>query len=120
MRASLARSRRRVPKVTSAAHGPGHKMQECPIATERRHETASRLDAPAVRRTGFRQDRAGVAGRAMERGSGGLRRSEEHTSELQSLMRNSYAVLCLKKKNESTEKLQEPVNYGPNTKKTRK
>src|SRR3546814_1778103 len=26
------------------------------------------------------------------------RRSEEHTSELQSLMRNSYAVLCLKTK----------------------
>src|SRR3546814_9155289 len=26
-------------------------------------------------------------------------RSEEHTSELQSLMRTSYAVLCLKKKN---------------------
>src|SRR3546814_4818166 len=26
------------------------------------------------------------------------KRSEEHTSELQSLMRNSYAVLCLKKK----------------------
>src|SRR3546814_1227642 len=26
-------------------------------------------------------------------------RSEEHTSEPQSLMRNSYAVLCLKKKN---------------------
>src|SRR3546814_4474247 len=25
-------------------------------------------------------------------------RSEEHTSELQSLMRNSYAVICLKKK----------------------
>src|SRR3546814_8437755 len=29
-----------------------------------------------------------------------LGRSEEHTSELQSLMRNSYAVFCLKKKNE--------------------
>src|SRR3546814_3236210 len=27
------------------------------------------------------------------------RRSEEHTSELQSLMRHSYAVFCLKKKN---------------------
>src|SRR3546814_4286695 len=26
------------------------------------------------------------------------KRSEEHTSELQSLMRSSYAVLCLKKK----------------------
>src|SRR3546814_4269417 len=30
---------------------------------------------------------------------GGLDRSEEHTSELQSLMRISYAVFCLKKKN---------------------
>src|SRR3546814_4780013 len=29
----------------------------------------------------------------------GLQRSEEHTSELQSLMRISYAVFCLKKKN---------------------
>src|SRR3546814_4352479 len=30
------------------------------------------------------------------------RRSEEHTSELQSLMRNSYAVFCLKKKKQRT------------------
>src|SRR3546814_9162935 len=29
-------------------------------------------------------------------------RSEEHTSELQSLMRISYAVFCLKKKNQKT------------------
>src|SRR3546814_1696555 len=29
-------------------------------------------------------------------------RSEEHTSELQSLMRISYAVFCLKKKNRNT------------------
>src|SRR3546814_8220672 len=29
-------------------------------------------------------------------------RSEEHTSELQSLMRTSYAVFCLKKKNTHT------------------
>src|SRR3546814_4606355 len=28
-------------------------------------------------------------------------RSEEHTSELQSLMRNSYAVFCLKKKTDT-------------------
>src|SRR3546814_10386415 len=28
-----------------------------------------------------------------------IERSEEHTSELQSLMRTSYAVFCLKKKN---------------------
>src|SRR3546814_8363357 len=30
-------------------------------------------------------------------------RSEEHTSELQSLMRISYAVFCLKKKNRQTK-----------------
>src|SRR3546814_2770289 len=30
-----------------------------------------------------------------------VRRSEEHTSELQSLMRISYAVFCLKKKNKN-------------------
>src|SRR3546814_4263050 len=32
-------------------------------------------------------------------------RSEEHTSELQSLMRISYAVFCLKKKTKKTEKV---------------
>src|SRR3546814_10551833 len=34
--------------------------------------------------------------------SGCLERSEEHTSELQSLMRISYAVFCLKKQNHMT------------------
>src|SRR3546814_4224339 len=33
----------------------------------------------------------------------GAGRSEEHTSELQSLMRISYAVFCLKKKNKPTQ-----------------
>src|SRR3546814_7441667 len=33
---------------------------------------------------------------------GALQRSEEHTSELQSLMRHSYAVFCLKKKKSKT------------------
>src|SRR3546814_8672748 len=33
-------------------------------------------------------------------------RSEEHTSELQSLMRISYAVFCLKKKNNKNKKKQ--------------
>src|SRR3546814_4350343 len=32
-----------------------------------------------------------------------IARSEEHTSELQSLMRISYAVFCLKKKKESNQ-----------------
>src|SRR3546814_5765043 len=34
-------------------------------------------------------------------------RSEEHTSELQSLMRISYAVFCLKKK-----KVYKPISHG--------
>src|SRR3546814_2254860 len=34
----------------------------------------------------------------------GLARSEEHTSELQSLMRISYAVFCLKKKQNTQDK----------------
>src|SRR3546814_9668491 len=34
-------------------------------------------------------------------GRGGVLRSEEHTSELQSLMRISYAVFCLKKKKQN-------------------
>src|SRR3546814_2290471 len=37
------------------------------------------------------------------------RRSEEHTSELQSLMRISYAVFCLKKKNKKSE----TIRYSP-------
>src|SRR3546814_4939181 len=36
---------------------------------------------------------------AQRRGAAASARSEEHTSELQSLMRISYAVFCLKKKN---------------------
>src|SRR3546814_3569736 len=36
-------------------------------------------------------------------------RSEEHTSELQSLMRISYAVFCLKKKKNKTSSL--TINY---------
>src|SRR3546814_2431650 len=39
---------------------------------------------------------AGLTGR--DKGQCVAGRSEEHTSELQSLMRNSYAVLCLKQK----------------------
>src|SRR3546814_10321507 len=39
------------------------------------------------------------------------RRSEEHTSELQSLMRISYAVFCLKKKNNTSTQRQKSKNY---------
>src|SRR3546814_7432111 len=40
-----------------------------------------------------------VDGAALQHKRRRVARSEEHTSELQSLMRSSYAVFCLKKKN---------------------
>src|SRR3546814_3121044 len=47
--------------------------------------------------------RAGLADADRQGSSlGWLERSEEHTSELQSLMRISYAVFCLKKKKHKT------------------
>src|SRR3546814_5452235 len=56
-------------------------------------------DLPRLARQHPRQDRQPRSGRA-EAGRDDRRhgRSEEHTSELQSLMRISYAVFCLKKK----------------------
>src|SRR3546814_7827738 len=72
------------------------------------------VEPPGAAPAGRQARRAGGAARAADfsrrtalRGvvrrpdlpGGGLHRSEEHTSELQSLMRISYAVFCLKKKN---------------------
>src|SRR3546814_1529345 len=58
-------------------------------------QLGARLMAALKQETGGRVRFAGVGGELMT--AEGLR-SEEHTSELQSLMRISYAVFCLKKK----------------------
>src|SRR3546814_4444657 len=47
--------------------------------------------------------RGGRARRRPADDRGAARRSEEHTSELQSLMRISYAVFCLKKKKKNNK-----------------
>src|SRR3546814_5058099 len=47
---------------------------------------------------GVGRPRGGTGCRAGFPDAAGYHRSEEHTSELQSLMRISYAVFCLKKK----------------------
>src|SRR3546814_4215110 len=44
----------------------------------------------------------GIGARSLHSPSPSGARSEEHTSELQSLMRISYAVFCLKKKKQAT------------------
>src|SRR3546814_3663723 len=45
-------------------------------------------------------------------------RSEEHTSELQSLMRISYAVFCLKKKNQPQTHKHQTTHHSNHTHKT--
>src|SRR3546814_1847523 len=77
----------------SALCHPAGPDEARPVAERVRERPADRPDARG--RTNLR-----------ERGSGiprnhGMLRSEEHTSELQSLMRISYAVFCLKKTNKN-------------------
>src|SRR3546814_3372890 len=50
-------------------------------------------------------------------GLGSRERSEEHTSELQSLMRISYAVFCLKKKTHNTSMSHAATQTSHNTNK---
>src|SRR6056297_4095200 len=47
-------------------------------------------------------------------------RSEEHTSELQSLLRISYAVFCLKKKKKNTHRTPTPLCCSPKNPKQKK
>src|SRR3546814_5273935 len=84
------------------------RYRACPLG--RHHASAVRASpvGPAARPCG-REPHANFLSR---RGFGHLagfrrrtpQRSEEHTSELQSLMRNSYAVFCLKKKKQKTKR----------------
>src|SRR3546814_4010077 len=94
--------------VRGTRHGRGH---ECALghgagratkAARACHAVDARGRAGGLRPKGARVEQhgalAGMArgvGRSRQRAPG---RSEEHTSELQSLMRISYAVFCLKKK----------------------
>src|SRR3546814_8592496 len=77
--------------------GGGPYRGAAPDARPHRRGTAVRQPAESDRRAG-RRERRGVD-RIEERACD---RSEEHTSELQSLMRISYAVFCLKKKKQKT------------------
>src|SRR3546814_5459489 len=61
---------------------------------------SQRLSAHMGERCYQGQPRFGIA-QSMRRTCSNISRSEEHTSELQSLMRISYAVFCLKKKNKT-------------------
>src|SRR3546814_3093581 len=66
-----------------------------PFAKENRRDTLLAIGAGMMRGGNLGESMANAADAI-------LSRSEEHTSELQSLMRISYAVFCLKKKNQRT------------------
>src|SRR3546814_2970632 len=82
-----------------------------------------RGDRPYRRRTPPQPQRPHARRRADHTGRHRLRllrllhagRSEEHTSELQSLMRTSYAVFCLKKKIKSSSDCKKLVNTHKST-----
>src|SRR3546814_1498581 len=62
-----------------------------------------------------RWDKVPLAGKGFSSSTPALHinsRSEEHTSELQSLMRISYAVFCLKKKNTHTNTSQHNTRHN--------
>src|SRR3546814_3474402 len=64
-----------------------------------------------LRRTSTRETSVPLSGWTVRQGLRSRQkaaRSEEHTSELQSLMRISYAVFCLKKKNDTDKHAQTP------------
>src|SRR3546814_9640071 len=70
------------------------------LADEAAPVVAARFGLVRVHTLGERRGRSDAGGEIAI-----LVRSEEHTSELQSLMRISYAVFCLKKKNTQQKKI---------------
>src|SRR3546814_7357973 len=78
-----------------------------PLPVESRHPAAPQRHDPQNKKARL-PAKAGLL-RAGARGQPAIcsARSEEHTSELQSLMRISYAVFCLKKKKQKTPEYQQ-------------
>src|SRR3546814_4090669 len=100
---TLFRSERGPPKIISIADArPAGQCRR--VRAQPRPRVPARLRHPGPDWNWAHRAPAGKGrhkGRAQGRFSGAVQpkgRSEEHTSELQSLMRISYAVFCLKKK----------------------
>src|SRR3546814_5204742 len=111
--------------IAAAAADRAHRLDRDPaqdIAEQRRVAIDGAAGAakaclfaqlPRSARDAYRVDRPGEAEVRFllaDEDRGAAIRSEEHTSELQSLMRISYAVFCLKKKNQTIDHKQRPHN----------
>src|SRR3546814_2798556 len=88
--AAIARRKSTAASLSSATDGAARPEAASATADEATHRDPHAAGAQ------FASTAAGIATAALDRW---LKRSEEHTSELQSLMRNSYAVFCLKQTN---------------------
>src|SRR3546814_2383279 len=95
-------ARRGARKVASpSSNSTNAKQAVTPTASRRAAWRAPRQDPPtdaAAASLDIGQQRDEPHPHVAQRIHEGIVRSEEHTSELQSLMRISYAVFCLKKK----------------------
>src|SRR3546814_10479944 len=86
---------------TTLFRSPTARCAARPCGHRRRRRSGGEISLPAGFRGGpgaGRQEPCAQSHRAHLDGDSRHGRSEEHTSELQSLMRISYAVFCLKKK----------------------
>src|SRR3546814_3337101 len=96
------RARGRLGRLRRAAHPAREEGR--PRAVERRAAAASlALSRDALLAVDRARDQPRQGAARPSRGA--VDRSEEHTSELQSLMRISYAVFCLKKKKSTINKM---------------
>src|SRR3546814_5831041 len=89
------------PSAIGSVKGSPSSMISAPPATSASSTSPVRAGVgspPVTNVTSAARPSARHLAKRVERRSGELTRSEEHTSELQSLMRISYAVFCLKKK----------------------
>src|SRR3546814_2316488 len=84
-------------RVRQGGRGDARRVEEL-RRPHRAEGVAGKIAPGAVRPVDVLQTAAPVVGRADAEQPLQAVRSEEHTSELQSLMRISYAVFCLKKK----------------------
>src|SRR3546814_4872541 len=89
-------------------------FRSCPRVGDRRDRRLRARPVPDAAGAGMTGAKPPLDGATIAEEDDGIRldrRSEEHTSELQSLMRISYAVFCLQKKKKHTIPLDQPIYY---------
>src|SRR3546814_3846151 len=101
--------------ATLVTRSTGHGSLKCGPGSRIRANWPKRSTTPrSCSATSTKQLKASHSTSARPTQRSGLPRSEEHTSELQSLMRISYAVFCLKKKKHRKYRTKQPNKHRHN------